>query len=104
MANNKFEAIKVNLASPERILEWSHGEVTKPETINYRSQKPERDGLFCEFSVQPKTGNVIAVSTRRYVTKALYVIDVVLKSPSHQSEESAWVIFPWLLQLPISGI
>ena len=44
----QFEAIKVGLASPERILEWSHGEVTKPETINYRSQKPERDGLFCE--------------------------------------------------------
>ena len=44
----RFEAIKVGLASPERILEWSHGEVTKPETINYRSQKPERDGLFCE--------------------------------------------------------
>ena len=44
----KFEAIKVGIASPERILEWSHGEVTKPETINYRSQKPERDGLFCE--------------------------------------------------------
>ncbi len=48
MAANRFEAIKVGLASPERILEWSHGEVTKPETINYRSQKPERDGLFCE--------------------------------------------------------
>jgi len=48
MANNKFDAIKVGLASPERILEWSHGEVTKPETINYRSLKPERDGLFCE--------------------------------------------------------
>ena len=48
MASNKFDAIKVGLASPERILEWSHGEVTKPETINYRSQKPERDGLFCE--------------------------------------------------------
>ena len=48
MANNNFEAIQVSLASPERILEWSHGEVTKPETINYRSQKPERDGLFCE--------------------------------------------------------
>ena len=48
MATNKFEAIRVSLASPERILEWSHGEVTKPETINYRSQKPERDGLFCE--------------------------------------------------------
>ena len=48
MAKNQFEAIKVGLASPERILEWSHGEVTKPETINYRSQKPEKDGLFCE--------------------------------------------------------
>ena len=48
MAKNKFDAIKVGLASPDRILEWSHGEVTKPETINYRSQKPERDGLFCE--------------------------------------------------------
>ena len=45
---NKFAAIQVGLASPERILEWSHGEVKKPETINYRSQKPERDGLFCE--------------------------------------------------------
>jgi len=48
MARNNFEAIKVGLASPERILEWSHGEVTKPETLNYRSQKPEKDGLFCE--------------------------------------------------------
>ena len=48
MANNQFEALQVGLASPERIREWSYGEVTKPETINYRSQKPERDGLFCE--------------------------------------------------------
>ncbi|MBQ1421732.1 MAG: DNA-directed RNA polymerase subunit beta', partial [Firmicutes bacterium] len=45
---NNFEAIQINLASPEKILEWSHGEVTKPETINYRTLKPERDGLFCE--------------------------------------------------------
>ncbi len=45
---NDFSAIKVGLASPERIHEWSYGEVKKPETINYRSQKPERDGLFCE--------------------------------------------------------
>jgi len=45
---NNFAALQVRLASPERILEWSHGEVTKPETINYRSQKPEMDGLFCE--------------------------------------------------------
>ena len=45
---NKFSAIKVGLASPERIKSWSYGEVKKPETINYRSQKPEKDGLFCE--------------------------------------------------------
>ena len=43
-----FEAMKVSVASPEDILSWSHGEVLKPETINYRTQKPERDGLFCE--------------------------------------------------------
>ena len=43
-----FDAIKIGLASPEKIREWSRGEVTKPETINYRTLKPERDGLFCE--------------------------------------------------------
>ncbi|MGX8852721.1 DNA-directed RNA polymerase subunit beta' [Amedibacillus sp. YH-ame10] len=48
MSVNNFASIQVALASPDRIHEWSHGEVKKPETINYRSQKPERDGLFCE--------------------------------------------------------
>jgi len=43
-----FDAIKIGLASPEKILEWSHGEVKKPETINYRTLKPEKDGLYCE--------------------------------------------------------
>src|SRR5688572_20897522 len=42
-----FSAIRIMLASPEKIMEWSHGEVKKPETINYRTFKPERDGLFC---------------------------------------------------------
>ena len=45
---NEFSSIKIGLASPEKIREWSYGEVTKPETINYRTLKPERDGLFCE--------------------------------------------------------
>ena len=45
---NMFEAIKISLASPEKIRSWSYGEVKKPETINYRTLKPERDGLFCE--------------------------------------------------------
>ncbi|WP_270421461.1 DNA-directed RNA polymerase subunit beta' [Acidaminococcus massiliensis] len=45
---NKFHSMRIGLASPEKIRAWSHGEVTKPETINYRTLKPERDGLFCE--------------------------------------------------------
>lgn len=45
---NNFSGLKIALASPEKILSWSHGEVTKPETINYRSWRPEKDGLFCE--------------------------------------------------------
>ena len=56
----QLNAIKVGLASPAKIREWSHGEVTKPETINYRSQKPERDGLFDEKIV-------IVVSIRKFV-------------------------------------
>ncbi len=45
---NDFDSIQIGVASPEKIREWSYGEVTKPETINYRTQKPEKDGLFCE--------------------------------------------------------
>ena len=48
MENISFESIKIGLASPEQIREWSYGEVKKPETINYRTLKPERDGLYCE--------------------------------------------------------
>ena len=48
MEVNKFDAIRIGIASPEKIREWSHGEVKKPETINYRTLRPERDGLFCE--------------------------------------------------------
>lgn len=45
--NEPFDAIKIGIASPEKIRSWSYGEVKKPETINYRTFKPERDGLFC---------------------------------------------------------
>ena len=51
---NNFESLKITIASPDKIREWSHGEVTKPETINYRTQKPEKDGLFCERIFGPK--------------------------------------------------
>ena len=48
MADATFDAIKIGIASPEMIRQWSYGEVKKPETINYRTLKPERDGLYCE--------------------------------------------------------
>ena len=62
-----FDAIKIGLASPEKILEWSRGEVTKPETINYRTLKPEKDGLFCEriFGPSASSGEVVPSATLR---------------------------------------
>jgi len=51
---NNFESLRIAIAGPNKIREWSHGEVTKPETINYRTQKPEKDGLFCERIFGPK--------------------------------------------------
>ena len=48
MTVEELKSIRIKLASPEDILSWSHGEVTKAETINYRTQRPEKDGLFCE--------------------------------------------------------
>ena len=58
MSYATFDAIKIGIASPDKIREWSYGEVKKPETINYRTLKPERDGLFCERifgPTKPKT-------------------------------------------------
>ena len=73
MANtNKFSSIQIGLASPEKIREWSYGEVKKPETINYRSQKPEKDSLD-----HLRIGNVVVENIRKLDIKVLYVIDVV---------------------------
>ena len=53
MENNVFDSIKIGLASPDQIRKWSYGEVKKPETINYRTLKPERDDLYCEAIFGP---------------------------------------------------
>ena len=59
-----FDAIKIGLASPDLIRSWSYGEVKKPETINYRTFKPERDGLFCApSSGRSRTTSACAAST-----------------------------------------
>ena len=61
---NDYGAVKIGLASPYDIRSWSFGEVKKPETINYRTYRPEKDGLFCErISGRRKTGNAPAGST-----------------------------------------
>jgi DNA-directed RNA polymerase subunit beta' len=77
---SSFNKITISLASPEIILEQSSGEVLKPETINYRTYKPERDGLFCERIFGPvKDLNVIVVNTKESVIKELFVTVVGLK-------------------------
>ncbi len=61
---NDFTSVKISLARPQDIRSWSFGEVKKPETINYRTYRPEKDGLFCERIFGPKrTGSARAVST-----------------------------------------
>ena len=57
---NEFDSMRIGLASPEKIMEWSHGEVKKPETINYRTLKPERDGLFCERRIGTEGSGISA--------------------------------------------
>ena len=100
-----FDAIKIGLASPEKVLEWSRGEVTKPETINYRTLKPEKDGLFCERIFGPSKDwechcgkykkirykGVVCDRCGVEVTKSVYV-------------ESVWDTSLWRLRFPISGI
>ena len=92
-----FDAIRIGLASPEKIREWSKGEVKKPETINYRTLKPEKDGLFW-------TGNVIVESIRRSAIKAWSAIAVAWRLPSPMYAVSVWDILSWRLPYPISGI
>jgi DNA-directed RNA polymerase beta' subunit len=66
-----IEALQLRVASPERILSWSYGEVKKPETINYRTLKPERDGLFCAKIFGPiRDLSVFVVSIKKCVIKA----------------------------------
>jgi DNA-directed RNA polymerase beta' subunit len=68
---NMFDQLRIGLATADQIRLWSKGEVKKPETINYRTLRPEKDGLFCEKIFGPATGSATAVSTSAFVSKAL---------------------------------
>ena len=71
-SEDEFDALKIGLASPELIRSWSYGEVKKPETINYRTFKPERDGLFCARSLCHIM--LIDDGTRRYQISAFHLL------------------------------
>ena len=99
-----FDAIKIGLASPEKIMEWSKGEVTKPETINYRTLKPEKDGLFCERIFGPsKDWECHCGKYKRSVIRVLYVIAVVLRLQRPVFVVSVWDTSLWQHRYPISG-
>ncbi len=99
-----FRSLRIKLASPEEIKSWSHGEVTKPETINYRTLKAEKDGLFCEKILVPAViGSVIVVNTKASAIEALFAIVVVLRLSEPQFGEKEWVISSLLLLWPTFG-
>ena len=88
---DRFDYIKIGIASPERILSWSHGEVTKPETINYRTLKPEKDGVFAkEYLDHPKTGSAIAVNISACATAVSPASVAEWRSLIPKSDGTAW--------------
>ena len=99
--HNTFDSIQIGLASPEMILNWSHGEVTKPETINYRTLKPERDGLFCERIFGPtKDGECSCGKYKRVRNKEFHVCEKC----GVEVTSNAWVTSSWLRRSRTSGI
>ncbi len=100
-----FDAIKIGLASPEKILDWSHGEVKKPETINYRTLKPEKDGLFCERIFGPSKDWECHCGKYKKIRYKGVICDrcgVEVTKPAFV--ESVWAILRLQLRFPISGI
>ena len=105
MEFNVFESIKIGIASPDKIREWSHGEVKKPETINYRTLKPERDGLFCERIFGPQKDwecHCGKYKRIRYKGKICDRCGVEVTRPKVRRERMA--ILNWQLRFLIFGI
>lgn len=99
-----FDYIRISIASPERILQWSHGEVTKPETINYRTLKPERDGLFCERIFGPtKDWECYCGKYKRVRHKGIIANAVVLKLLIQKLDVTEWVTLSLQLLFLIFG-
>jgi len=87
---NEFSDIRIGLATADAIRTWSNGEVKKPETINYRTLKPEKDGLFCEKIFGPTKDWECACGTSEFVSKALSANDAELKSRAKKFAANEW--------------
>ena len=95
-SKRNFDLISCGLASPQMIRSWSWGEVKKPETINYRTFKPERDGLFCARIFGPiKDFECLCGKYKRRKHRGVYVKNVALKSQLLKLEEKEWAILIW---------
>ena len=100
----EFNSIRISIASPEKIRSWSHGEVTKAETINYRTFKPERDGLFCAKIFGPITDwECLCGKYKRMKHGASSVTSAASRSPVRGSVASAWATSSWPARSPTSG-
>ena len=99
-----FDAIKIGLASPEKIREWSHGEVKKPETINYRTLKPEKDGLFCERIFGPsKDWECHCGKYKKIRYKGVVCDRCGVEVTKSSVRRGVWDISSWQLRYLISG-
>ena len=93
---NNFDQLRIGLATAESIRMWSNGEVKKPETINYRTLKPEKDGLFCEKIFGPtKDWSATAASTSACASRASSASAAASRSPAPRSGASAWATSSW---------
>src|SRR4051794_10024336 len=103
-AGQKFDQIQISIASPDQIREWSYGEVRKPETINYRTFKPERDGLFCAKIFGPiKDYECLCGKYKRMKYKASSARSAASRSSSRRSGASAWATSSWRPRSRTSG-
>jgi DNA-directed RNA polymerase subunit beta' len=102
--DEQFDAIKIGIASPEKIRSWSYGEVRKPETINYRTFKPERDGLFCSKIFGPiKDYECLCGKYKRLKHRGVTAKSAASKSPSPRFAVNAWATSSWPAPSRTSG-
>src|SRR5216117_270313 len=99
-----FDQIRISIASPEKILSWSYGEIKKPETINYRTFKPERDGLFCARIFGPiKDYECLCGKYKRMKYRGIICEKCGVGSRSPRCGATAWAISSWPRRWRISG-